>query len=180
MLDITPSRSQLSQQLFRTEQPLPPLLREEDECPICHGELPPKGPDGSETARESHIVACIESNFSSGTRSHAHPPPETAILAAAVASPAASSQAAGTNSSVPVVVEARENLLESPFGTRPGNFTIQRRRTTGMVVYHATEKDCIGEDGVQQECVICFEEFIPGVDMSRLECLCKFHKVRPP
>ena len=46
-----------------------------------------------------------------------------------------------------------------------------------MVVYQATEKDCIGEDGAIQECVICFEDFEPGTEMGRLECLCKFHKV---
>lgn len=50
-----------------------------------------------------------------------------------------------------------------------------------MVVYHASEKDCVGEDGEgMQECVICFEEFSVGVEMGRLECLCKFHKVGPP
>lgn len=47
-----------------------------------------------------------------------------------------------------------------------------------MVVYHASEKDCVGEDGEGgQECVICFEEFAVGDEMGRLECLCKFHKV---
>ena len=47
-----------------------------------------------------------------------------------------------------------------------------------MVVYHASEKDCVGEDGEgEQECVICFEEFAVGDEMGRLECLCKFHKV---
>lgn len=56
--------------------------------------------------------------------------------------------------------------------------TMPRRRTTGMVVYHASEKDCVGEEGGAQECVICFEEFAVGVEMGRLECLCKFHKVR--
>lgn len=50
-----------------------------------------------------------------------------------------------------------------------------------MVVYHASEKDCVGEDGEGlQECVICFEEFSVGAEMGRLECLCKFHKVGPP
>ena len=53
-----------------------------------------------------------------------------------------------------------------------------RRRTTGMVVYHATEKDCVGENGDgEAECLICFEEFTVGDEMGRLECLCKFHKV---
>ena len=47
-----------------------------------------------------------------------------------------------------------------------------------MVVYHASEKDCVGEDGEgSQECVICFDEFAVGDEMGRLECLCKFHKV---
>ncbi len=47
-----------------------------------------------------------------------------------------------------------------------------------MLVYHASEKDCVGEDGGgAQECVICFEEFAVGDEMGRLECLCKFHRV---
>jgi len=49
-----------------------------------------------------------------------------------------------------------------------------------MVVYHASEKDCVGEDEQAQECVICFEEFAVGDEMGRLECLCKFHKVCRP
>ncbi len=53
----------------------------------------------------------------------------------------------------------------------------QRRRVVGMIKYLATEKDCIGEAGEPAECVICFEEFEQGVEMGRLECLCKFHKV---
>ena len=47
---------------------------------------------------------------------------------------------------------------------------------TGMAVYRATEKDCVDEEGEAQECVICFEEFQPGDEMGRLECLCKFHR----
>lgn len=46
-----------------------------------------------------------------------------------------------------------------------------------MLVYKATEKDCVGEDGEVAECVICFEEFEPGDEMGRLECLCRFHRV---
>lgn len=46
-----------------------------------------------------------------------------------------------------------------------------------MVTYHATEKDCMDEGGEPAECVICFEEFEQGIEMGRLECLCKFHKV---
>ena len=47
-----------------------------------------------------------------------------------------------------------------------------------MLTYLATEKDCVGEGGEgEAECVICFEEFEQGVEMGRLECLCRFHKV---
>ena len=144
-----------------------PVLREEDECPICHSGLPPKGPDGSETAREAHVTTCIESHFSSSTPRFSHPPPAVAI-AASIAANAATPLQAGS-SSVP-----------RPNGTpgMPPPSSMPRRRTTGMVVYHASEKDCIGEGGEgAQECVICFEEFAVGVEMGRLECLCKFHKV---
>jgi hypothetical protein len=46
----------------------------------------------------------------------------------------------------------------------------------GMVLYKATEKDCIGDDGEGVECVICFEEFETGDSMGRLVCWCKFHE----
>jgi hypothetical protein len=47
-----------------------------------------------------------------------------------------------------------------------------------MLVFHASEKDCVVEDGEgAQECVICFEEFAVGDEMGRMECLCKFHRV---
>ena len=52
--------------------------------------------------------------------------------------------------------------------------------TNRMLVYQATEKDCVGEDGEAQECVICFEEFEEGDEMGRLLCLCKFHRVSFP
>ncbi|KAL3479061.1 FYVE zinc finger-domain-containing protein [Aspergillus californicus] len=45
-----------------------------------------------------------------------------------------------------------------------------------MIAYTATEKDCIGQDGTEQECTICMEEYEVGQSLVRLECLCKFHK----
>ena len=60
----------------------------------------------------------------------------------------------------------------------PSSSSQPRNRTPGMFVYHASEKDCVGQDGEGvQECVICFEEFAVGDEMGRLVCLCKFHKV---
>ncbi|KAL4771018.1 FYVE zinc finger-domain-containing protein [Aspergillus nidulans var. acristatus] len=45
-----------------------------------------------------------------------------------------------------------------------------------MLAFAATEKDCIGQDGAEQECTICMEEYEVGQSLVRLECLCKFHK----
>ncbi|KAL9122738.1 MAG: hypothetical protein Q9187_000719, partial [Circinaria calcarea] len=154
--------------------PPPPPLKEEDECPICHSALPPKGPDGSETAREEHVAACIETHFSSSGPRSTNPPPEAAIAAVVAASSATPAQAAGTSSAAVDPNAGTESAAPAPASsTEP----IPRRRVAGMVVYHASEKDCIGEDGEgAQECVICFEEFAVGEEMGRLECLCKFHK----
>lgn len=84
-----------------------------------------------------------------------------------IATAATPSQAGGIVGSIP------------PASNLPSASFTQRRRTTGMVVYNASEKDCVSEDGEEpQECVICFEEFAVGDEMGRLECLCKFHKVK--
>ncbi|KAI1106691.1 FYVE-domain-containing protein [Jackrogersella minutella] len=39
--------------------PPPPQIPEEDECPICHRELPPRDLPDFEARRESHIESCI-------------------------------------------------------------------------------------------------------------------------
>lgn len=151
-------------------RPVPqPQLREEDECPICHGALPPKGADGSETAREAHVSGCIETHFSTSAPRASHPHPSTAVNAAVMASTTTPAQAGGTMDNPASGSSSSDRRSSTLFQ--------QRRRTTGMVVYHATEKDCVGEDGAEAECVICFEEFSVGDEMGRLECLCKFHKV---
>lgn len=147
-------------------------LREEDECPICHGALPPSSADGSEVAREAHVSECIETHFSSSTPRASHLPHSASTEAAFAAIAATPSQAAGTGN----IPTGHRVSLGSQDLTSP-SFQ-QRRRASGMVVYHATEKDCVGEDGKgEAECVICFEEFAVGDEMGRLECLCKFHKV---
>ncbi|KAL9127538.1 MAG: hypothetical protein Q9217_003606 [Psora testacea] len=150
-----------------------PHLREEDECPICHGALPSKGLDGSEVAREAHVAACVEMHFSSSGPRTSHPPPSAAtetVLAASADTPA---QASGMAATFEV---AHQHSAASEIAA-PSSSLPPRRRTTGMVVYSATEKDCVGEDGKgEAECVICFEEFTVGEEMGRLECLCKFHR----
>lgn len=156
-----------------------PVLREEDECPICHNALPPKGPDGSEETREAHVAACIESHFSTSTSPQVSRLAASAVTAAALAVTEAAVMASvatpsqpNRGSSHPYIPRAES--LQDPVTAQ----SMPRRRTTGMVVYHASEKDCVNEEGEgAQECVICFEDFAVGAEMGRLECLCKFHKV---
>ena len=161
--------------------PPQPVLREEDECPICHSALPSQGPDGSETAREAHVAACIEAHFSGSSSSH--PLPHVAISAAVAATTLHPVQ---TSSLTPATTSSRSTRPEAqPPSTPLLSSTSQaqqqqqplppRRRVKGMRIYNASEKDCVGENGEEQECVICFEEFAPSQEMGRLECLCKFH-----
>ncbi|KAB5580156.1 hypothetical protein GE09DRAFT_1212610 [Coniochaeta sp. 2T2.1] len=117
-------------------QPRRHQIPEEDECPVCHRELPPRTLPDFERRREAHITSCIMSHSSSGT------PTQRGTPAPAQGSP----------------------------GPSGGGGQMQRR--TGMFPYKATEKDCVDS----AECTICFEEYEVGVDMARLECLCRFHK----
>jgi hypothetical protein len=145
--------------------PLPPLppaaalprrqVKEEDECPVCGEEMPP-----GEAMRAEHIQDCIANRFSSTPpRSAAAPPPPTQPPPSSSSRPAAT-----TSTSLPT-----PSLLVS----RP---RAPSYRPRGMAVYLATEKDCTSGEGELQECVICFEEFQPGDELGRMECLCKFHR----
>ncbi|KAL8798042.1 MAG: hypothetical protein Q9182_007010 [Xanthomendoza sp. 2 TL-2023] len=162
-------------------QPPQPQLREEDECPICHQALPPKGPGGSEVPREAHVSECIEQHFSSSIPRAGRPHPSVANEAAIVASaantsPSQSGHTRERRGSEGVMEPSSSNSSSSNNAVQ--RLGSQRRRMVGMFKYAATEKDCIGEGGEAAECVICFEEFEQGVEMGRLECLCKFHQVR--
>jgi hypothetical protein len=107
-------------------------VAEEDECPVCHRELPSRTLPDFEAQREAHITSCIASH-------------------SAFSSTPSGSGAAGSPS---------------------GPSSAARRWRTGMFPYKATEKDCVDD----AECTICLEEFEVGVDMARLECLCRFHR----
>lgn len=48
-----------------------PRINENDICPICRRALPPRGPDGDESAREAHIMDCINARDPSYHSSHA-------------------------------------------------------------------------------------------------------------
>ncbi|KAK5122651.1 hypothetical protein LTR85_003914 [Meristemomyces frigidus] len=135
-------------------------VREEDECPVCGTELPP-----GEQLREAHIQQCISDRFSSSVPSNRRPPPAPITDGLPTTSRTISTDAHPT---------ASGSTPPAPAPTNRPRTTSYRPR--GMALYRATEKDCTTEDGEPQECVICFEEFQPGDEMGRMECLCKFHR----
>nr|CEG03029.1 unnamed protein product [Fusarium pseudograminearum CS3487] len=47
--------------------PPTPQIAEEDECPICHRELPSSSLPNAEALRESHITTCIQTHSTYGT-----------------------------------------------------------------------------------------------------------------
>ena len=64
MLDTDPSLQRFLDQATASGSSRPraesrPRLHERDICPICRLALPPRGADGDETARETHIMDCI-------------------------------------------------------------------------------------------------------------------------
>ncbi|KAF2230273.1 hypothetical protein EV356DRAFT_346818 [Viridothelium virens] len=173
--------------------PEPPRqIPEEDECPVCGNELPSKGPDDDEGDRERHIDQCIRDHAYGKASSAAHQDPTNVPLDAnPVAAVSSSSASALLSQSTPAfynqsftppqfhsvdspeasATSSRENPSAAASVSRP-----RRQTGTRMLIYRASEKDCVDEGGGSQECVICFEEFEDGQEMGRLECLCKFHR----
>ena len=58
----TPSRRRAALPLLP-----PPQIAEEDECPVCHRELPSRSLPSSEALRESHINSCISDHSQYGS-----------------------------------------------------------------------------------------------------------------
>lgn len=153
-------------QPLRPPQPLIRQILEEDECSVCGHELPPKGLNGEEDARIKHVDQCIQ-RYSAPSTSTA------SATAGLTTTPAADISSSGSIVHAPAAPPPSQTELATTSAP-------PRLRGVGgnrMLVYRASEKDYIGDDGEPQECVICFEEFEPGDELGRLECLCKFHRV---
>ena len=177
--------------------PKPPRreIPEEDECPVCGNELPERGQDGSETAREAHIQDCIGAHFigsSSAPAATVQQSRTDIVIAGQPSSSTSPPNIVSTNNTMTATaattVTAASSLQDSQRdrsslghqqGQHPEQTAPRPRRVTGtrMLTYRATEKDCSSAEGTAAECVICFEEFGVGDEMGRLECLCRFHKV---
>ncbi|KAF2186434.1 FYVE-domain-containing protein [Zopfia rhizophila CBS 207.26] len=136
-----------------TAQPQPRRqIAEEDECPICANELPPKGPDGSEDAREQHVQDCIAAHSSS-----ASPP-----------------TASATTTSTSLPSPRTRGMSDATPGEGPSNRDSLPR--SGMFRYEAMDGDTKTLDGGPVECGICLEDVEIGDAMGRLFCLCKYHE----
>ncbi|EOA86699.1 hypothetical protein ACJQWK_08898 [Exserohilum turcicum] len=127
-------------------------IPEEDECPICGEELPPKGPDGDDRDRTQHIEDCIALH-SASPAPRAVPAPQT-------------------SASLPI----QRTRGMSSAGNGEGASNRMSHAARGMFPYIATEKDCVDDEGRQAECTICLEDFEAGDRMARLVCWCKFHE----
>ncbi|EDO01768.1 hypothetical protein SS1G_04243 [Sclerotinia sclerotiorum 1980 UF-70] len=148
--------------------PRPPQIQEEDECPICHHELPSSSLANSETLRSEHIISCINratSRLSTGTPSSTPTPPIPSTTRPALPITQTSAQSSSSR-----VSASSTSALPHPLVSTPSSGPSQPRRT-GVFPYVATEKDCQDD----AECQICLEEYEPGVEMGRLECFCRFH-----
>lgn len=145
------------------EQAQPPRPRrqipEEDECPICGNELPPRGPDNDESARDQHVEECI------------------ALHSAASVAPAPLTQQ--TSASLPNQRTRGMSSAGNTGNAGEGASSASNRMShaaRGMFPYTATEKDCVDDEGHEAECIICLEDFEAGDKMARLVCWCKFHE----
>ncbi|TQS38612.1 hypothetical protein Golomagni_00882 [Golovinomyces magnicellulatus] len=133
-----------------------PLISEEDECWVCHQDLPSKENDNYEVLRAAHVNSCINLaiRMASGSRNN-----DDAVLTLE-----------SRNESEYRIPNASSNSENRNF--RVGSHTSghdankNKRRRTGVFSYKATEKDCIDN----AECIICLEEFEVGIEMGRLEC----------
>lgn len=138
--------------------PAPEPLREEDECWVCHKELPSNSLPDWETLRQNHVLNCILE----AERGPSSPP----VNSSTQISPAASSSrppVLNPSASTPVA------LIATVMQAGPSSAAPMRR--SGCFPYIASEKDCVDD----AECTICMEEYEVGDKMGRLECFCRFH-----
>jgi hypothetical protein len=176
--DQTPRMT--SQGSLNLPQPQPPRrqIAEDDECWVCHIELPDRSLPDFQSIRDAHVSECLERRIEqlklAAAGHNSTPPP-------AQQSPGPSTESAQAPSSsptpapVPNTPEGRSAAREQAHAAvvlgqnRPSP---SARHFGGTILpYKASEKDIVDE----AECSICFEEYEVGQDMARLQCLCRFH-----
>lgn len=177
-----PGRPEQPQTLSSSPSPAPrPVIKEEDECWICHKELPSRTLPDWENVRASHVNNCLSLAMSGPSTIASPPPPTPAPITIPSQSPRTQAESSRHQRVTPAPAPPIANTPEARMAARErahaavvlastssGTSPIRR---TGVFPYKATEKDCIDD----AECTICLEEFEVGEDMGRLECFCRFH-----
>lgn len=174
------------------ERPLPPLPRarsppqpptrsssnrqrvqRSELCPVCGDRLPP-----SSLAIENHIDRCINRHLRDQLHisaaaprppelSHSSSLPLTSHTSSNMNRPRHTSDASTLGNSQDA--ERNPSTSQTASGAAPSRPFLSSR----MISFTATRIDTIGQES---ECIICMEDFEEGVEMARLECLCKYHK----
>ncbi|KAH7417172.1 FYVE zinc finger-domain-containing protein [Cadophora sp. MPI-SDFR-AT-0126] len=159
-----------------------PVIREEDECWICHKELPSRNLENWENLRAEHVNNCLVLAMQGpSTSSSPSPSPAPITIPSQMPRTTTTRQAEGSRTArvIPAVAPPIANTPEARMAARErahaavvlASSSTSPIRRTGVFPYKATEKDCIDD----AECTICLEEFEVGEDMGRLECFCRFH-----
>jgi Ring finger domain len=163
------------------EHPRPPRrqIAEEDECWVCHEELPSRELTNFQDLRDSHVQACLVGHMARlgipSSPSSSPPLSEQTPIQTTGPSQAGPSGTSSIQAAVPNTPEGRAAAREQAHAAvvlgqnRPSPGV--HRFGGAIFPYKASEKDCVQ----QAECSICFEEYEPGQDMARLQCFCRFH-----
>jgi len=176
------TQSEHSPRMESSQPPRPAPRRqipEEDECWVCHKELPSRDLPDWEEVRAAHVSSCLAEQMarlgSAASPSSSPPPAPQTPRHSPGSSQAGPSGNPSTPAAIPNTPEGRTAAREQAhaavvLGQNRPSPGAQRFGGT-IFPYHASEKDCVQ----QAECSICFEEYEPGQDMARLQCFCRFH-----
>lgn len=176
-------RSEPPQTPSSRPRPTPrPVIREEDECWICHKELPSRNFENWENVRAEHVNNCLALAMqgpSVSTSPAPSPAPITIPSQSPRTTPPSQAESSRAARATPTIAPPIANTPEARMAARErahaavvlASSSTSPVRRTGVFPYKATEKDCIDD----AECTICLEEFEVGEDMGRLECFCRFH-----
>ncbi|CAD6503950.1 BgTH12-05693 [Blumeria graminis f. sp. triticale] len=136
----------------------PSQISEEDECWICHQELPSRSLENHEMLRKNHVNDCVNAAIESTSGVVQKPSVELTFEQEFV-------NIDHNNGNSTAIGTGSQNYGHIQ------NLHVTSGRRTGVFPYRALETDCINS----AECTICFEEFKVDDWMGRLECFCQFH-----
>ena len=196
--------SQRPHQQHHQHQPRYPIP-EEDECPVCHLELPKRTLANFETLREQHIEECISlhSQYMMGNTSGAAG--RTRAASTALSAAPSSSSGPQPTPSPSRSRRANNNNHNNAPGSGPGSgsdgspsdsggevsSSVDSMGSSGSAAYSSSSPRAMAvhrhtamfpykatekDCASDAECTICLEDLEVGVAMARLECFCRFHE----